>query len=218
MHSPRLQLHPEAGLLHLGRTASVFLVPVVRVAFVAEAVRPIPGPVGSDQARDNDAGLEPSELPGPARDGDHSLTTRKIEDDLAERDVVARARRVEGDVTVQHGSTWCDCVDDPRADLDVLEVRGRDRAEATGEARVLRALLGHVESSAAQGGLRQRPGPFRRGHLRRGQTRYDLLRSRRVRAGGDADRANDGGGDEKFAADHLSLRSTEIRYRGRVRA
>src|SRR2546430_11815217 len=25
------------------------------------------------------------------------------------------------------------------------------------------------------------------------------------------------GGDEKFAADHLSLRSTEIRYRGRVR-
>src|SRR3989454_12048713 len=71
--------------------ASVFLVPVVCVAFVAEAVRPIPGPVGPDQARDNDAGLEPSELPGPARDGDHSLTTRKIEDDMAERDVVARA-------------------------------------------------------------------------------------------------------------------------------
>src|SRR5205823_13702580 len=95
--------------------------------------------------------MEPGELPGAARDSDHSLTARKIEDDMAERDAVARARRVEGDVTVQHGGTRRDGIDDLRADLDVLEVRGRDRAKATSETRVLRALLRHVESSATRG-------------------------------------------------------------------
>ncbi len=95
--------------------------------------------------------MEPGELPGAARDGDHSLTAGKIEYDMAERDVVARARRVEDDVTIQHGRTGRDGIDHPRADLDGLEVRGRDRAEATGEPRVLRALFRHVESSAASG-------------------------------------------------------------------
>src|SRR5256885_14735601 len=94
--------------------------------------------------------MEPGELAGPARDGDHSLTSSKIQYDMADRDAVTRAGRVEDEVTVQHGRTRRDCIDDPRADLDGLEVRGRDRAEAAREARVLRALLRHVESAAAR--------------------------------------------------------------------
>src|SRR3989441_12414579 len=70
----------------------------------------------------------------------------------------------------------------------------------------------HVESSrqpAAWGRARSRSRIERGSHL---------SRSRRVRASGGDDTGDDGGGDEKFAADHWSLRSTEIRYRGRVRA
>src|SRR5439155_1760018 len=185
--------------------------PVVCVALVAEAVRPVPGPVGPDQARDNDTGMEPGELPGAARDGDHSLTAGEIEYDMAERGAVAPARRVEDDVTIQHGRTRRDGIDHPRADLDVLEVRGCDRAEATGEPRVLRALLCYVERPAARFatvlvGLLAAHGDCR-------QTRYDLLRSCRVRASGGHETGDDSGGDEKFAADHLSLRSTGICYR-----
>src|SRR5207247_1233233 len=58
----------------------------------------------------------------------------------------------EDDVTVQRSSTSRRGIDDPRADLDRPEVRGRDRAEVTGLARVRRALLRYMESSALVGG------------------------------------------------------------------
>src|SRR2546425_12188248 len=62
----------------------------------------------------------------------------------------------------------------------------------------------HVESS-------RQPGAWgwarSRSRIERGS---QLGRRRRVRASGGDDTGDDGGGDEKFAADHLSLRSTEI--------
>ena len=53
-----------------------------------------------NQVGDNDIGLEPGELPGRARDSDHSVTAHQIEYHMTVRLVVARARPVEGDVAV----------------------------------------------------------------------------------------------------------------------
>ena len=126
-----------------------------------EAVRPVPSPVlerGSPNARDNDTATEVGEFPGPARERHRSLTGRESENDVAERSVVAGAGRVERDVAVKHGRTRRDSIDDLRADLDLLDVRGRDRTEATGEARVLPAILCHMQSSASREGLRESRG------------------------------------------------------------
>src|SRR6266550_469385 len=96
--------------------------------------------------------LEPAELPSPAPEGDRPRTGHEIEDDMTER-AVAPALRVEGDVRVRRGRAGCRCINDPGADADLLQVRGRDRAEGTREPRVLGALFRHVESSAAPGVL-----------------------------------------------------------------
>jgi hypothetical protein len=99
-------------------------------------------------------GFEPSELPGPARERRHALVGRKIEHDMTGRGVARPG--VQGDVGVERATISRIGVDDLGADRDLAEVRRRDRAEVTGEALVLRALLGHVKISASGHG---RPSP-----------------------------------------------------------
>jgi hypothetical protein len=82
-----------------------------------------------------------SELPGPARKRALSQTGRQIRSAMAERLIVARPRRVEDDVTVQHAIPSGLFIDERRADLNRLEVRDSDRAVVIGLARVRRALL-----------------------------------------------------------------------------
>src|SRR3972149_7389350 len=123
-----------------------------RVGLVAraEAVRSFPAPVRSAQVRDVRVRMEPGELPRPARERGHSGAGPKIEVDMAERHVVARARRIEDDVGVQEGEGQRLEIDDPRANLDPREGRGGDRAVVTGGARVRRALLREVDVAAAR--------------------------------------------------------------------
>src|SRR5438874_8094923 len=106
---------------------------------LAEAVPAVPGPVGPiDPARGRDARLrmERRELPGSARQSDFAESGREIEPDVAER-VVARPDN-QNDVTIERGRARGLEIDDSRADLDRLEVRGSDRAEGVRQARVLR--------------------------------------------------------------------------------
>src|SRR2546429_6821774 len=98
--------------------------------------------------------MEPGEPPRPARERAVPETGPKIECTMAERDVFARVWWVQDDVAVQRGRTSCLLIHDPRADLDLLEVRGRDRAEITSQAQVGGALLRQMESAAAPGVLR----------------------------------------------------------------
>lgn len=74
---------------------------------------------------------------------------------MAGRGVVAGPRRVEDDVTARRRTKirWLQ-IDDSRADLDRLEVRGRDRAEGIG--RELRAFLRHMERAASRKGRQHR--------------------------------------------------------------
>src|SRR5205085_9505975 len=127
----------------------------VRLLLVAggtEAVRPIPVPQpGRRIERDDGAGLEPCEPPGPARERDEAGTAREVERDVAGRGVVA-VPRVEDDVAVERARSGRLGINDPRAHVDRVEVRGRDRAEGTGEACVGRALLRHMEDSASRRG------------------------------------------------------------------
>src|SRR5258706_5447821 len=76
-------------------------VPVVAVIIVAEAVCPVPCPVGPAQIRNGDTRVEPGELPRPARERRCSPSVHKIEYNVAERGVVAGAWRVEDNVSVQ---------------------------------------------------------------------------------------------------------------------
>src|SRR6476660_523327 len=66
-----------------------------------EAVASIPSKVGTAQIRDRDGSMEPSELPGPAREVALSDTRREAECAMPKRGVVARARRVQAHVGVQ---------------------------------------------------------------------------------------------------------------------
>jgi len=70
---------------------------------------------------------------------------------MTERFVITGSRRVEDDVSVQPGRTSRFRIDDSRADLDLLDVRRRDRAELTREAVILRALFQDMEISASHG-------------------------------------------------------------------
>jgi DNA-binding SARP family transcriptional activator len=137
-----------------------------------EAVCAVPGPGpkrGSPNPRDSNTAIEVGELPGPAGERHRSLTGGQSENNVAERCVVAWARWVEGDVAVQHGRARRDCIHDLRTDLDLGNVRGRDRAEAAGEARVLRTFLRHVKGSTSRKGLRQgRPRRLSDGSVRVG--------------------------------------------------
>src|SRR6266496_3479102 len=82
----------------------------------------------------------------------NSACGRKIEHDMPVRAVFAGP--VDDEVGVQHAGSRIGRrgIDDPRADLDRVEVRGLDRAERAGGARVLRALLRHMERSAPRRG------------------------------------------------------------------
>jgi hypothetical protein len=128
----------------------------VAIMFRPEAIRPCPGPVGLAQGRDIDTGVETGELPGPVRERAQSETCRKIKGATADRPVSVPG--VEDHVTVQQARRNASrlVIEDLRADLDRGEVRGRDRAEGTGEARVSRAFLRYVEISASPGGRRYR--------------------------------------------------------------
>jgi len=94
---------------------------------------------------------ERRKLPRPARERAQSQTGREIECAVAERFVVAGPRRVEDDVTVQRGCANRLCIDDPRADLDRLDVRGGDRAEITRATLIVPTLFGDMEFTASRG-------------------------------------------------------------------
>ena len=120
--------------------------------------------------------MEVGELPGPARE--RATADRGGECAVAERGVVSWSRQVEDHVTVQIPKTVHGGIDDPRADLDCSEVRGRDRAERPIRAVVFRALLRHMESSASRG-RRQRRGDRRSGgSLIAGRSRRQTRHSR----------------------------------------
>src|SRR5207248_2674367 len=119
-----------------------------------ETVAPVPRIDGRFRIRLRDvrAPMEVRELPGPTRERAQSNTGRKIQMAMAEGEIVAGLRRVEDDVTVQRESTEISPlgVDDRRADLDRIDVRGLDRAEVTGLAPVRPAVLRHMEFSASR--------------------------------------------------------------------
>src|SRR6476646_10890059 len=119
-----------------------------------EAVRPVPGTVRKSRTCDGDrSGPEVAELARPAREGDHAGVRGEIEDDVAERCVVARP--VDDEVAVQHagsGIARSRGVDDPRAGLDRVEVRGRDRAELAGSAVIVLAVLRHMKVPSSRRG------------------------------------------------------------------
>src|SRR4029453_7992624 len=99
-----------------------------------------------------------TENPGPTREGAESDTGHKIEVTVAECDVVAGPGRVEDHVAVQRERHEISRpgIDDPRANLDRIEGRGRDRADVTGMAGPRRALLGHMDRSASREGRGRR--------------------------------------------------------------
>lgn len=92
--------------------------------------------------------LEAGERSGPARERHHAGPSRKIEHDMARRGVAGSG--LQDNIRVQGARPLRLGVDDPRADRDLLEIRGRDRADVTGEARVCRALLCHTEVAAGR--------------------------------------------------------------------
>ena len=97
-----------------------------------EAVRSFPEPEREIiSMRDSDGGMKPGELPGPARERAASeKVVLRVERAVAGRRVVAWPRQVEGDGTARRRTEIGRLeIDDPRADLDRLEVRGRDRTE-----------------------------------------------------------------------------------------
>jgi hypothetical protein len=108
---------------------------------VPQAVR-IGGDVG--------VGLESRELPRPSRERRRALVGLKIEYDVAFRGVPGP--RIEDDVGVKGALARRLGVDDLRARFDLLEIRGRDRAEVTCAARVFRALFGDLEIPAPSQG------------------------------------------------------------------
>jgi hypothetical protein len=64
--------------------------------------------------------------------------------------------RIDDDVTVKQARRYAGClvVVDPRADLDLAEVRRREGTEGAGDARGRRALFGHVQFAASRSGCR----------------------------------------------------------------
>ena len=126
-----------------------------------EAVLPLPGPVARAEVRDRCACLKVSELPGPARERAQPDEFHTIESAMAEGLVVARTREIEDDIAVQHGGVGRLRIDDPRADLDRLDVRRRDPAERSRLARVFSAVFRDVKVSASRAPLTRRPPVLR---------------------------------------------------------
>ncbi len=106
-----------------GRIASVV---------VAEAVPSVPGEVEAVLGRDPHFRMERVEVPGPAREREHSRTGR-IERDVPER--IVAGPDDDREVALEGASGRRLEIDDLRADLDRLQVRGRDRAEGPGLGR-----------------------------------------------------------------------------------
>jgi hypothetical protein len=114
----------------------------------SEAVCPSPVPQPFTVDRDYDAGVEPREHSGPARE--LAMPRGAPEEARAERVVVPRQRRVEnhGAARSRHKTAGVE-IDDPRAFRDRREVRGVDGAVG----RIVhesRAFLRHDEISASR--------------------------------------------------------------------
>ena len=100
--------------------------------------------------------MEVGEHPGSAREADiadygRAGRDRHVDADMPERGVIAWP--VDDHAAVVNDSVCQDRgrVDDFRPGLDRVEARGRDRAEGTGFARVLRTLLRDMESAVSRG-------------------------------------------------------------------
>src|SRR4029079_846193 len=102
------------------------------------------------------APVEVREFPGSTRERAAPEPRHKIELAVAARDVVAPPRAVDPDGAVdrQRAEVRGLYIDDPGADLDLRDVRGRDRAEVPRGARVRRrrARLRHMKISASREG------------------------------------------------------------------
>src|SRR5256712_2004151 len=133
--------------------ASVILVPVVPVALVAEAVRPVPGPISPAQVGDDDTRGEVLDLPRAGRERCGARARHPIEVHMTERDVVARAWWNERYVSDDRCSGGGVRIDNFGADGDLLQGRYRERAEPAREPRVLAAVLLSVEGSGTRGVL-----------------------------------------------------------------
>src|SRR6202035_1135404 len=136
-------LSSSTHLNSLWRRDCVRLLLFGSIVLLTEAVRPVPP--ASRRAVDIDTGTEPAKLSGPVREGAQSEICRQIERATADRPVSVPC--VEDDVTVQQArrNTSRLVIEDMGADLDLREVRGRERAKGTSGARVLRALLRQME-------------------------------------------------------------------------
>src|SRR4029077_4785725 len=95
---------------------------------------------------------------GPAVECNYSHTGDAIDKAVAEHFVIAWTRRVIDQITVNPRGSSRGCVDDLCANLDLLEVRGHDGAEAAWKASVLQALLRQVNHSAPREGLGESRG------------------------------------------------------------
>ena len=112
---------------------------------VTEAVRPVPVPQLRNRriGRDTDAGMEPGERSRAVRDRAQSDPGRETKEAMAGCDVAGPC--VDGRVAVQRSLAARLQVEDLRADLERLDVRGPDRAKVAGNTLESRAVLRRVE-------------------------------------------------------------------------
>jgi hypothetical protein len=89
------------------------------------------------------------EYPGSTREPARSNTGYQTQRAMAKRNAVASPERADLHVGIQQPGDRILCVADRRASRDLIEVRGRDRADVTGAARVRRAFFPDMELSAA---------------------------------------------------------------------
>src|SRR5258705_7822693 len=131
----------------------MILMPFVPIVFVAEAVRPVPGPISRAQELEGDSRAEVLELPRAARERCGARARHSIELHMAKRNVVAWVWRNEHYVTAERSSSRGTRIDNCRAGGGLLQGRFRERAEPAREPRVLVAVLVSVEGSGTRGVL-----------------------------------------------------------------
>jgi hypothetical protein len=120
---------------------------------ITEAIRPVPGQDRASHEREINIRVEPGELPSPAREhaSSCSINVVKVDGAMPEGGIVARARQVEDNVTIENtpGASGAG-IGHRRAYLDLLEGGGRDGADVIGLPSVRRALLLHMENPASR--------------------------------------------------------------------
>src|SRR5438067_5841325 len=110
-----------------------------------EGVRPVPVPQVRDRriGRDTHTGVEPGKRSRAVRDRAQAHPCREMQEAMAGCD--GAGPYVNGHVAVQRGLTGHLEVEDLRAHLDCLDVRGSDGAKGADEARESRAILRRME-------------------------------------------------------------------------